>query len=403
MLPISTDFIEAIMANKRNIKAKIEVTWTDPYMDQSINISANEYARISWPGHVADSIEEVPYKYISLDGSWKLGEGFRLAPETEEEAAQMQMGWWGKTLSSAIDGTFSEPYPQLNITFFARPVFGLKVVGDTARGEYPVDFDIKTYDDSNVLVYTEPVTNNTSVIWQKDVSGEGLNSIIRMELIIKKWSHPGRQAKIIEFFSSIQEVYSADKVLGLTFLEERESGSGSLPIGNITANELTIKLDNIDKRFHPMNINSPLHKKIKKNRKVRAWLGIELPDGITEYLPLGTFWTGGWSVPEDGTYAETNARDRLDLMRETTFQGGVYTNKNLYELAIIVLEDYGLNSAQYFVDTELQVYTIPYAYFQPVSHREALREIVEACMGQCYADRKDIIRVEGPSFIQMPI
>jgi hypothetical protein len=402
MLPVSQSFIDTIKSDILHVRTKLEITWTDPYMDQSIDMSANEHARISWPKHAADGIEDTPYKYISLDGSWKLGEGFRIAPETEEEAASMQMGWWGKTLSDPVDGSFSSPYPQLNITFFARPVFGLKVVGDTARGEYPVNFDIKIYDDSNVLVHTEPVTDNTSVIWQKDVSGESLNSIIRMELIIKKWSHPGRQAKIAEFFSSIQEIYSDEKIQGLNFLEERESGSGGLPIGNITANELTIKLDNIDKRFHPMNISSPLHEKIKKNRKVRAWVGIDLPGGITEYLPLGTYWTGGWSVPEDDTYAETNARDRLDLMRETTFQGGVYTNKNLYELSVIVLEDYGLNSAQYFVDTELQDHTIPYAYFQPISHREALREIVEACMGQCYADRKDIIRVEGPSFIQLP-
>ncbi|MFA5543252.1 MAG: hypothetical protein WDA47_05725, partial [Bacilli bacterium] len=134
MLPISVDFIEAIKAKERNIKVKLEITWTDPYMDQSINISANEYARISWPEHVADSIEDVPYKYISLDGSWKLGEGYKLAPETEEEAAVLQMGWWGKTLSDPVAGTFSEPYPQLNVTFFARPVFGLNIVGDNSRG-----------------------------------------------------------------------------------------------------------------------------------------------------------------------------------------------------------------------------------------------------------------------------
>jgi len=404
MLPISADYIETIKAKAgaRKIKTKIEVTWTDPYLDQSINIAVNEEAKISWNRQVADSIESVSYKYISLDGSWKLGDGYRLAPDTEDAAAIMQMGWWGGTLSDAVDATFSVPYPQLNVTFFARPVFSLEVLGDSARIEYPVDFDIKVYDDTNALVHTEPVTDNDSVAWRKDVTSEELNSIIRMELIIKKWSHVGRQAKIVEFFSSVQETYTNERVLTLSLLEEREAGYGSLPIGNISANELTLSFDNMDERFHPQNVESPLHQKIKKNRKIRAWLGVELPDGVVEYLLLGTFWTGNWSVPEEEGYAETSARDRLELMRETTFQGGIFTDVTLYDLAVIVFEDYGLSSSQYFVDTELQNYTIPYAYFEPVSHREALHKIVEACMGQCYADRKDIIRIEGPSFIELP-
>ncbi len=402
MLPVTTEFLEAIKAGSRKIRARIEVTWTDPYLDQSIQISATEEARISWNRQVADSIETIPVKYASLDGSWKLDGTYHLAPDTEEDAENYQMGWWGRTLSGP-GGAFSTSYPQLNVRFFARPVFGLKVVGDSAREEYPVDFDIKLYDNSGALVHTEIVTGNSSVSWQKDVSELELFSITKMELIIKKWSHESRQAKIAEFFTSVQEIYDDDKIIYLNLLEEREISQGSLPIGNISSNEIDIRLLNIDDRFHSGNINSPLYQKIKRNRKIRAWLGIELPSGIVEHLPLGTFWSGDWDVPEQETYASTNGRDRLELMRLSTFSTSeVYIDKSLYELAIIVLDDYGLRPDQYFVDTELQEYVIPYAYFHPVSHREALRQIVEACMGQCYADRKDIVRVEGPSFIQLP-
>jgi len=119
-----------------------------------------------------------------------------------------------------------------------------------------------------------------------------------------------------------------------------------------------------------------------------------------EWVPLGTFWSGDWSVPEDGVYAQTTGRDRLELLRKSTYSTSqVQQNKTLYDLAVAVLQDAGLKSDEYWVDPELQQYTIPYAYFEPQSHREALRKIAEACLGQVYCDRNGIVRVEGPSLL----
>ena len=313
MLPVSLDYIEAIKAGTRKIKSRIEVTWTDPYLDQSIQVVANEEARVSYVRQSADAIEESAYKWLSLDGSCILDGTYHPMPSTEEEAEDYQVGWWGNTLSNSVDATFSAPYPTLTVRFFARPVFGLKVVGDNLRVEYPVDFDIEIYE-SGALVHTENMTGNTGTSWQKDISDLNLSSITEMKLIIKKWSHASRQAKIVEFFTSVQAVYDDDDILQLNLLEERELSNGSLPIGNISSNEIDIKLNNIDEIFNAGNTKSPLHQKIKKNRKIKAWIGIELPSGIIEYLPLGTFWSGDWSVPEQETYAATNGRDRLCLL-----------------------------------------------------------------------------------------
>jgi hypothetical protein len=77
----------------------------------------------------------------------------------------------------------------------------------------------------------------------------------------------------------------------------------------------------------------------------------------------------------------------------------VQQNTTLYDLAVAVLQDAGLKPEEYWVDPELQQYTVPYAYFEPQSHREALRKIAEACLGQVYCDRNGIVRVEGPSYL----
>lgn len=117
-----------------------------------------------------------------------------------------------------------------------------------------------------------------------------------------------------------------------------------------------------------------------------------------EEVPLGTFWSGDWTAPEGEIYVQTTGRDRLELLNQSTYSSQVRQNVTLYDLAIDVLEDYGLE--HYFVDEELQNTVIPYAYFTPQSHREALRKIAEASLGQCYCDRDGLIRLEGYSYLQ---
>lgn len=122
---------------------------------------------------------------------------------------------------------------------------------------------------------------------------------------------------------------------------------------------------------------------------------------IIEYVPLGVFWSGDWSVPEDGLYAHTTGRDRLELLRQSTYDTGeVEQDKSLYDLAVDVLSDAGLTVDEYWIDPMLENFIVPYSFFVSQSHREALRKIAEACVGQVYCDREGIIRVEGPGIVK---
>jgi hypothetical protein len=104
-------------------------------------------------------------------------------------------------------------------------------------------------------------------------------------------------------------------------------------------------------------------------------------------------------VPEDGVFASTTGRDRLEILRQSTYSTSeVLLNKTFYELAEIILADAKVSN--YFIDDELKLLSVPYAWFEPQSHREALRKIAEASLGQVYCDREDTIRIEGASFLQ---
>src|SRR5690606_20899677 len=121
--------------------------------------------------------------------------------------------------------------------------------------------------------------------------------VVKQMLTITKWSHAGRQAKILELFTSVQEVYEEDDILLIHLLEEREVSRGSLPVGNISANEIDIRLYNKNRKFDAGNTASPLHNLLRPNRRIRAWLGVEKDSGDKEWVPLGVFWSGDWSAP----------------------------------------------------------------------------------------------------------
>lgn len=276
-------------ADERRIHARIEIDYTDPFLDQSIQVQASEQANVSYPKQTADAVSEPFAKIASLDGSWVLDGTYALAP-APDETDRYQMGWWGSQLAQT-DGTFVQPYPTLTVTHFARPIHSLRVVGDSKWGEYPVDFKIELFGPDGTLLYTENVVGNTEVAWSKTLASPVLD-VVKQVLTITKWSHAGRQVKILEFFTSIQEVYEGDDILLIHLLEEREVSQGSLPVGNISANEIDIRLNNSTRKFDAGNKQSPLYQLLKQNRRIKAWLGLK-GDGEGTNLQQSVDFTQG--------------------------------------------------------------------------------------------------------------
>ncbi len=288
MYPVTEDFIQKMKADRRQVLARVEIDYTDPFIDQSLTIEANEQANVSYPQQTADSMDQTTRKYACLDGTWDLTSGeYHLAPSADQ-LTQQQMGWWGAQFADQ-DGYFSQPYPTLTVRHLPRPIRSLRVVGDTAREEWPVDFQIKLYGPDDTLLKTETITDNDQISWSKTLDPQVLD-VAKQELIITRWSLSGTCAKIIEFFTSIREVYETGDLVSLRLLEEREASQGSLPVGNISSNEITLALNNEDKKFDVDNEQSPLKNLLKPNRRIQAWLGTE-EKGI-------------WKIFEDKTWNE---------------------------------------------------------------------------------------------------
>ena len=303
-------------------------------------------------------------------GTAELSNNLYPAPAPESYAIDFQMGWWGKDHCDG-NGDFDDPQ-ILTIQFSSRPVVTLRVVGDSAWGEYPVDFNIKVMDGSASTLYSEVVTSNAAVTWSQDISSLDINDAEYIELTVLKWSHPFRVVKIAEAYTSIVTVYDGDEIMKMSINEEMEIKDGTLPIGNISCNELDLSLNNVDDKFFPSNTDALLYTQVKKNRRIVAELGFTLASGEIEYIPMGTYWSGDWKVDENGTVASTSGRDRLELLRKSTFYPSeLYQDYNLKQLAEVILTDALsiMPDLEYNIDSDLENYIIPYSLgYYPVCH-----------------------------------
>lgn len=413
MQPVSTEFNQAARETVRRVDVLLEIIWASPQIDANVTTVVNDNNRISYPAQVHDGVRNTTQKWAHLDGTIIADGSFKVMPGTPDNSTFRQVGWYGGIECNGSGEWVTDP--QIELTFDARPIDNLLVIGDEVYIEYPVDFTIDIYEGAT-LEYTENVIGNTLVEWTSDISAENITAATRMLLTVHKWSTPNRVVKITEFYTTFSVTYTGDVVDSLNLLEERILEDGTLPVGNISANELDLALNNVKitvdgqeviDPFFPDNPNSPYKEVLTKNRRVKPSLGFQLENGSFEYVKLGTFWTGDWQVNEQSPVVNVACRDRMELLRKAEYKGSaLYTNTNLFELAEVVLEsardDIPISDLLWDIDPTLTNFTLPYGWFGKTTYFEAIRQIAEACLGQAYMSRDDILIIEGPEKTYQP-
>ena len=267
MFPVSQDFQSRMIADTRHLFGRVIIDYTGPFVDQNVGVSANEQAVPDVIlSQVADGTTDPVRRWASADGL-TLADGLSFpAPSVPADG---QLGWWGRQMAGA-GGALVTPFPTLTISFASRPVHGLRVVGESVRGEFPIDFEIRLLGAGGVVRHARTVTGNTLMDWQETITP--VTEVTQYVLEVRRWSHAGRQVKILEVLTSIQETYEGDNLISIGLLEERELAQGSLPVGNVSANEIILRLDNSTRRFDAGNRQSTLYQLLVQNRRIRAWL-----------------------------------------------------------------------------------------------------------------------------------
>lgn len=374
-------------ATVRRVLGQVTITYSDPGLNEALVITSSGTAYATDEDHTADAIIGSVYKWFSLQNNVLDG--------TFHPMSARSTGWWSSTKSDG-SGNYSPSVWLQVVMEEVRPVYDLKVYGDDKLGCYPVDFHVKLYDAEDGLLHDEVVTGNTLWNWTHTLDST-IEDVKKMKLEVSKINLASRSLTITEFFTAYKETYESKDLFEIVVYEERDFSGGTLPIGNVSANEIAVKIKNVDRRFSSGNPLSPINQLLKKNRKIEAWLGIETPygDGNVLWYKQGVFWSQDWIVPENDIYAETIGLDRLERLRNTEFYSSqVYTNYTLADLAELILTDAGLLTSEYTIDSALDSITIPYTWFGRTTHRAALVEIAEACPGTVYCDHEGRIVIK---------
>lgn len=370
----------------RQVFAKIELLYTDPTFDPNIVLTSSGTAYNTNLDQVSDGIEEASYKFFGLDGNSKLDGTYHPINSS------LEVGWWSSVVSD-LSGQFSIN-PLITLAGSKRSINILRLTGDDKSNVYAVDFTFDLYDDMNVLLFSLTITGNTQVAWSQTINT--VSDVAKMIITIAKVNLAYSTARVLEAYPVVLETYYGDRIMEISILEEMGYQSGSLPLGNISANEIDVLLANFDRHFDANNLVSPLARYLKKNRRLKAWFGVEVLPNTIEWYPVGTFWTTSWNLPVNASTVSIVARDRLEMMRTSEFViSQLYVDITLYDLFELVLTDYGLIPSEYQIDVSLSSTVIPFAWFDRMSHREALQRIATIGIISIYVDHDGVVHVKN--------
>lgn len=507
MQSVSSEFLTASDATIRRPIGKLEITWTDPIIDPTVTITITPSTenRGSVKSQVSDTITEPSFKYTILDGTWELNSDYHLAPGTAIEQGLYQIGYCGNQVSAPYTPPSTPPHgfsteEKILIEFDEKTIQGIFVSGNKLLGEYPVEYEIYIRNGSTDLGY---IYESQNLNIENYYSGVYAN-VDNIELIIYSWSAPDTCSKIAEFYTAFVSTYTGDDIISMNLLEERELRDATLPVGNISMNEIDISIQNYDYGrgewvedgqiipiksdvqdvtywevfeiiddnpvptlidnwtcpseiidmveywyfyyeytipshpenttiqlyfqpdsgspdagkpgdfysdrwlvkdvvIDPYNYNNPnslFVNLLRPNRKIKAYLGFILASGAYDYIPIGTFWSNDWKFNENNLSISTDGRDRLGLLKENVYNGStLWENETLRDIADDVLTFAKANIPMpdlvWDLDTHLDEFTVPYAFFDRKSYFEVLEQISKAVIGQCYMGKDDILYLKS--------
>lgn len=256
------------------------------------------------------------------------------------------------------------PLIQFSFGYGASDIRGLTI---QFGHNYPTEFSVITDDGTEVEFENDSDYFETTTVFENTAT---------ITLKIKAMSAPNNRIRLyyIKFGLGVEYdnewIQTADSSSVLSAINE------DLPEVNFS-----VTLKNEDQRFNVDNPSSEINF-LESGQEMSILYGYELDDGSVEWQQLHTLFVNEWSA--DDTKATIKAVDKFKYMSDSYYKGQYYENGiTLYDLAELVLEDAGIESADYYLDSYLNNITV-HNPLPNVTHKEALQIIANA--GRCIMD-----------------
>lgn len=384
---ISSDLInahKAFMEANRTIFGKVKITYNNPFID-IVTITTPGDARNRSSNLLIDSYKDDGVKHFNLfdnvlDGSHKVS------------GPLSQVAWNGITLSDA-EGNFASAQ-VLTLTFNPLFLAPLTISGDSSFNNYPVTGVVTiTLKDTSTQIIPFADNDQNDII----ITSTYIKDVISVSISVTKISKPNAPLAISEIPVLAAVTYREDGLKSIDLLEELTYEDTAEALGGVSANELTVNLNNSNKQFFFNNEIAISAKQLKKNRKVEAWLGT-LVLGEIEWYKLGVFWSQSWTVPTNELHVQVTAFDTLALLDTTMFTNHqVYEHYSLgalFELVLADAQEY-LGFSLGNIDPSLYNIYVDVAWFEYKSHTQALKRLASCYPINVYCDRDGIIQVQA--------
>lgn len=198
--------------------------------------------------------------------------------------------------------------------------------------------------------------------------------------------------RIYQMIFGIANTFSNDKVINCSLKDYVSPISETIP-----SMDVSLTVDNQDLYYSPDNPESAIAY-MEIGQEVKVAFGYDVSgNGDIEWLPETTSYLNTWS--SDDVQAKFTATDRFYQLTDTYYKG-LYRESGitLYDLAMDVLNDAGIeDEREFYLDPYLKRITV-YNPLPPVKHSEALQVIANAGRCALYEDRANKIHLKA-SFV----
>ena len=366
----------------RRVYGKVKIIYADKDVSKELKVESSGESEISHKSQVVLGYNEPSIKACTMDGNIALGDKSQM-----RDVGQV-CGFWSN-IQSDINGMFSEPYPYVDVSFIARPIIEWLVIGDAKLNQYPVDFDIICFNAKNMEISRQNyIQNNSTLINIKFVVMPIDVTKIRIE--IYKWNKPNCKAKILSFYTMLEEEYLGADIRQFEVLQELTEQTDNVTYG-ISSDTATISIYNRDRKFD----RGYLKELVLLDRKVIPYIGIDKNNSI-EYTQLGEFYSDEWQVPQDNNFAKVVCVDKLMRLQDVIYHGfALKENYSLYEMIDDVLINSGYKSTQYNIDETAKEMLVENAYLTKGSSWDTLQEITSSRLLKAYIDKQGILQISA--------
>lgn len=312
MLSVSDGFREAVVGLSRRMMARAVLDIIDPDVVYGAGESSGAL-KYSDLAQLHNKVFAAPTKYATLEeGRWVLDGTWDLFPADPADT-EGEVGYIGDVLSDS-DKTFPTP-PWVEIQFSSVSVLQACSVffPDNDYDGVPEDFTVEVKQ-GGVTYYTKTFTGNAA----SSVTLEGFTVYDpdAIRVTVTKWSLPCRRMRVVEIVPGIYEEWDGSDIVSLEIQMRGNFSALSLPYGTAF-----LRVRNANRRFEPFT-RSGLFKSIEERQSIPIFLGPRLPDGETEYAPVGVFFqkSGGWSTGQNDMFIDWELVDICGLLANRTFQ-----------------------------------------------------------------------------------